>query len=81
MDMKVNNANLQIYTNNLQQPARTPAPQAREAQPAEPNQFAAARFADLLSASEKNFILQNFKPESTVKDAAAHLGRHIDVRA
>ncbi len=79
MEMKVNSANLQVYGNTPQ--VRPQQPPAESTKTAEPNQFAAAKFADLLSLQEKRFIMQNFKPESTTKEATAHLGRHIDVRA
>lgn len=81
MEMKVNNANLQIYGNTPQQRPQPAAPRTEDTKTAEPNHFAAAKFADLLSLQEKRFIVQNFKPETSTKESTAHLGRNIDIRA
>lgn len=75
--MKVNQANLQLY--RIDQ-ARTQLNQ-QVAKPAEPNPFVKARFADLLSENERNFIAQNFKPDTTPESYKPKLGRLIDVKA
>lgn len=76
--MKVNNANLQVYNHSISQ--RQQVPQQQEAKPAEPNQFANATFSDFLSALEKKYITQNFKPDTT-PNKSSHLGKVIDIRA
>ncbi len=77
--MKINNANLQVYSQGVTQ--RPPLPAATETKPAESSQLAQARFADLLSAQEKKFIVQNFKPESAPRKPESHLGKVVDIRA
>lgn len=77
--MKVNNANLQVYSHALTQ--RQQAPPATESKVAEPNKFGQAKFADLLTLQEKKFILQNFKPDSTQHKSDSHLGKVVDIRA
>ncbi len=79
MDMKVNSANLQVYNQGVSQ--RQPAAIPTESKPSEPTQLAHARFADLLSAQEKKFIVQNFKSESAPRKPESHLGKAIDIRA
>lgn len=79
MDMKVNNANLQIYNQGVNQ--RPTAAPAAESKLSEPIQLAQARFADLLSVQEKKFIVQNFKPEAAAPKPGSHLGKAIDIRA
>ncbi len=75
--MKVNQANLQLY--RIDQ-ARTQSSQ-QAAKPAELNPFVKARFADLLSENERNFIAQNFKVDTTPDSYKPKLGRLIDVKA
>ncbi|MCX6830688.1 MAG: hypothetical protein NT028_00945 [candidate division Zixibacteria bacterium] len=75
--MKVNQANLQLY--RIDQ-ARTQSSQ-QTAKPAELNPFVRARFADLLSENERNFIAQNFKVDTTSESYKPKLGRVIDVKA
>ena len=75
--MKVNQANLQLY--RIDQ-ARTQSSQ-QAAKPAELNPFVKARFADLLSENERNFIAQNFKADTTPETYKPKLGRIIDVKA
>lgn len=78
-EMKVNNTNLQVYSQGAIQ---RPQPQApADAKAAEPTQFAQARFSDLLSVQEKKFIAQNFKSESVPRTPDSHLGKVIDIRA
>lgn len=73
--MKVNNAALQIYTID-----RPQSPVNRvEAQPVKIDHFSQAKFAEYLSAEEKNFITQNFKAERTAKSEPPQLGRFVDV--
>lgn len=79
MDMKINEAQLRVYTNLIQQQRPVASPPAGES---EPSPVALnSRFADFLSLQEKKFIAQNFKPENSQAAAQNHLGRHIDVRA
>jgi hypothetical protein len=75
--MKVNQANLQLY--RIDQ-ARTQTSQ-QAAKPAELNPFVKARFADLLSENERNFIARNFKVDTTPESYKPKLGRIIDVKA
>jgi|WetSurMetagenome_2_1015567.scaffolds.fasta_scaffold79364_3 hypothetical protein len=75
--MKVNQANLLLY--QIDQ-ARTQASR-QTTKPAELNPFVKARFADLLSENERNFIAQNFKVDTTPEDYKPKLGRIIDVKA
>ena len=79
MEMKINNTNLQVYSQGTVQ---RPQPQApADSQAAQANQFAQARFADLLSMQEKKFIAQNFKAESVPRTPDSHLGKVVDIRA
>ncbi len=75
--MKVNQANLLLY--QIDQ-ARAQASK-QTARPTESNPFVKARFADLLSENERNFIAQNFKVDTTTESNKPKLGRLIDVRA
>lgn len=75
--MKVNQANLQLY--RIDQ-ARTQSSQ-QAAKSMEPNPFVKARFADLLSENERNFIAQNFEADTTPEVYKPKLGRIIDVKA
>lgn len=75
--MKVNQANLQLY--RIDQ-ARTQV-QQQTARQVELNPFVKARFADLLSENERNFIAANFKVDNTPENNKPKLGRFIDVRA
>lgn len=77
--MKVNSTNIQVYNQGLNQ--RPPVPTPTESKPTESTPLAQARFSDLLSLQEKNFIVQNFKPESSSRKPESHLGKAIDVRA
>lgn len=74
--MKVNSAQLQIY--QIDQ-IRTPH-QQQSLKTTEANHFAKSQFADLLSAEEMRFIVQNFKPETISGVAQSHLGRFVDIR-
>lgn len=75
--MKVNQANLQLY--RIDQ-ARTQSSQ-QAAKPAELNPFVKARFADLLSENERNFIAQHFKVDTSPESYKPKLGRIIDIKA
>ena len=75
--MKVNQANLQLY--RIDQARTQPSQQA--AKPAGLNPFVKARFADLLSENERNFITQNFRADTTPDSYKPKLGRFIDVKA
>jgi hypothetical protein len=75
--MKVNQANLQLYRVDQ---ARTQLTQ-QAAKPAALNPFVKARFADLLSENERNFIAQNFTADTMPDSYKPKLGRFIDVKA
>lgn len=78
MEMKINEAQLRVYTNPVSQQRPVAPPTGEMESTTAPLN---SRFAEFLSLQEKKFILQNFKPENSQAAAQNHLGRHIDVRA
>jgi hypothetical protein len=75
--MKVNQANLQLYRIDQQKVQA----QQKTAKQVELNPFVKARFADLLSENERNFIAANFKIDNTPESSKPKLGRFVDVKA
>lgn len=79
--MKVNNINVQAYQVDRAQQQPQPEMLQQQKRVAQEAPKINSKFAQLLSAQEKEFIAGNFKSESTQQAANNRLGRVIDVRA
>jgi hypothetical protein len=75
--MNVYDAQLRIY--HIGAPERIDSTSVRR--PAEINQLAQARFAEMLSTEEKRFITENFPSDRAQTSRTSHLGRFLDVKA
>ena len=76
--MTINDTKLQVYRPEQLRPVTPSKPQTA---PELNNQLLRAQFAQLLSDTEKKFITQNFKPDTSDGKDSPKLGRLIDVRA
>lgn len=75
MGIEINNLNI-YRVERPRSPVATDKPKKVEV-----NKFAESKFAELLSAQEKNFISKNFKTEKTSTSNDSKLGRFLDVKA